>query len=101
MSPAGNVDRSAAAPATAADHRQGDYYLRMLTRDSREIEGRIDSYRATLARYQANGDADNARWVRRQIRLAQQDRHIVERMIDNLRRRFTLCDQGEVFLGFP
>ena len=69
---------------------------RMLTRDSREIERRIGSYQAAMARYEARGDADYARWVRRQIRIEQQDRQILEWMTDNLRRRFTLRDQDEV-----
>ena len=93
--PAGNVHRSSAAPA-AAEQRQADYYLRKLTRHSQEIERRISSYEAAMARYAANGDAGYARWVRRQIRIERQVRQVLERMIDNLRRRFTLCDQGKV-----
>ena len=90
--PAGNIDRSAAAPVNAADQRQADYYLRALTRISREIERRIGSYQAAMARYKASGDADYARWLRRQIRIEQRDRHILERMIDNLQRRFAPRD---------
>jgi hypothetical protein len=96
--PAGNIDRSAAAPVNAADQRQADYYLRALTRISREIERRIGSYQAAMARYKASGDTDYARWVRRQIRIKQRERHIVERMIDNLQRRFApRDDDGAVY----
>jgi hypothetical protein len=49
-----------------------------------------------MAGYQANYDAGHARWVRRQIRIEQQDQQVHERMIDNLRRRFSRRDQGEV-----
>jgi len=94
--PAGNIDRCAATPVMAGDQRQADYYLRALTRSSREIERRIASYQAAMARYEASGDADYARCVRRQIRIEQQDRYILERMIDNLRRRFAPRDHGAV-----
>jgi hypothetical protein len=80
------VDRP--APAATADHRQADYFLRLLTDHYRLVEQRIDEYQREIAIVEAAGDGDRARSCRRKMRTDERERRAVRRLIDNLRRRF-------------
>ena len=93
--PGANDDHAAAAPATA-DRRQADYFLRLLTQGCRRIDHQIDKYRRAITSSEARGDVDYAQGVWGMIRIEEQDRQILEGLIDRLRRRFVLRATGEV-----
>jgi hypothetical protein len=93
--PAGDVECPAAAPETA-DHRQADYFLRLLTQSRRLNDHRIGEYHKAIARAGADGDAEGASAFRRMVRIEEQDRRTVDGLIENLRRRFALRAPGEV-----
>jgi hypothetical protein len=89
-----NIGRFAAGPIMSADERQAGYFLRALVRNSQEIGRRVGSYQAAMAHYEAGGGDDYARRLRRQIRVEQQEQHIVEQMIGNLQHRFVAFDEA-------
>jgi len=93
--PAGAVDDSAAAPETA-DHRQAAYFLRLLTQSRRLSDDRINKYSRAVAGFEANGDAEGAAGFRRRLRTEERDRQVVDRMIENLHRRFPLRTPDEI-----
>lgn len=93
--PAGDVDSSAAASETA-DHRQAEYFLRLLAQSRRLADHRIDRYRKAIATAEANGDVDGAIGFRRVARIEEQDRQTLDSLIENLRRRFPLGVSSEV-----
>jgi hypothetical protein len=93
--PAANVDHSAAAQGTA-DHRQAEYFVRLLTQSRQLIDHRIDRYQRAIAISEASGDVENVRGFRRMTRIEKADRQIVEALIDQLERRFPRLASGDV-----
>ncbi|OBI03818.1 hypothetical protein A5714_03990 [Mycobacterium sp. E2462] len=76
------------APPDDADHRQADYFVRLLAQRRRLIDQRIDSYHRAIAAADAKGDADAAAGFRRLTRIEEQDVQALDTMIDKLHRRF-------------
>jgi hypothetical protein len=76
------------ADADTADQSQAVYYHRMLSEFCLEIDQRVASYHAMLARYERTGNRDDIRRVWRMIRAEERQRQTLDRMIDKLRRRF-------------
>ena len=85
--PVGDVD-SCSAGAAMADHRQADYFLRLLAQSRRLSEHRIEQYHKAIAAFEANGDVEGAASFRRMVCSEEQDRETLDGLIDNLRRRF-------------
>ncbi|BBY00388.1 hypothetical protein ACKUT9_05830 [Mycobacterium seoulense] len=81
------ADVDPAAP-DAADHRQADYFLRVLSQNRRLTAQRIDDYQRAIAAAQANGDVDTVSSLRRIARIEEQDRDNLDRMLEKLRSRF-------------
>lgn len=81
------ADPAASVP-DAADHRQADYFLQLLTGRRRLVEQRIDEYQKAILNFEAGGDADAACNFRRMMRIEEQDRRTLDGMIDKLCRRF-------------
>lgn len=94
--PAANFDDSAAARATVAEHGQTDYFLGLLTQICRRINHRVDKHQRASAIAEASGHADYACGARRMARIEDEDRQIIEGIIDHLQRGFPLCAPGEV-----
>ncbi len=96
------VDRPTSAadtPATlweTADHRQADYFVRLLTQNRRLVDHRIEEYQKAIATSEANGDIEAACSFRRMTRIEEQDRQTLDGMIEQLRRRFPRQPPGEV-----
>ena len=84
-----------AAPATA-DHRQAEYFVRLLTQRRQLIDQRIDNYQRAIVIAEASGDTENVRGFRRMAGIEEQDRQTVRDLIENLRRRFPARAPGEV-----
>jgi hypothetical protein len=93
--PVGDAGSSDAAPAMA-DHRQADYFLRLLAQSRRLSEHRIDQYHKAIAAFEANGDAEGAASFRRMVCSEEQDRQTLEGLIENLRLRFASSAPSEV-----
>lgn len=91
---AGDVD-PAATVADTADHLQADYFMRLLIQSRRLVDHRIDEYQKAIATAETNGDVDAADSFRRMTRIEEQDRQILDHMIEKLRRRFPRRAQGE------
>ena len=93
--PAGDVDSSAAASETA-DHRQAEYFLRLLTQSRRLSDHRVDRYHKAIATFEADGDVEGAASFRRMAHIEEQDRQSLDSLIENLRLRFPLGAPSEV-----
>jgi hypothetical protein len=93
--PVGDVDSSTAAPETA-DHRQAEYFLRLLTQSRVLSDHRMDRYHKAIATFEANGDGEGAASFRRMASIEEQDRQTLDSLIENLRRRFPLRAPSEV-----
>jgi hypothetical protein len=85
---------TAAAPATA-DHRQAEYFVRLLTQSRQQIDQRIDNYQRAIAISEASGETENVRGFRHMARIEEQDRQTVGDLIENLQRRFAVRAPGE------
>ena len=94
--PAVEVERSAAEPAGESDHRQADYFLRLLTQRRQRVEDRINKYRRAIATAEASGAVDYAGAYRRKMRIEEEDRQILEGLIGRLQRRFAVPIRGQV-----
>ncbi|HZE14659.1 MAG TPA: hypothetical protein VE197_02525 [Mycobacterium sp.] len=94
--PAVEVERSAAEPAGESDHRQADYFLRLLTQRRQRVEDRINKYRRAIATAEASGAVDYAGAYRRKMRIEEEDWRILEGLIDRLQQRFAVPAPGEV-----
>ena len=90
-----DVDFSAAMSETA-DHRQADYFLRLLTQNRRLIDRRIDEYQKAIATSEANGDVEGTCGFRRTAHLEEQDRQTLDGLIENLHRRFPRRAPGKI-----
>ena len=93
--PAANVDHSAAAQGTA-DHRQAEYFVRLLTESRQLIDRRIDKYHRAIAICEASGDIDDVRRLWRMKSVEEKERQVLVELIDRLERRFVLRASGEV-----
>jgi len=93
--PAVGVDRFAAA-AEQADYLQAAYFLSVLTQSRQINDHRIDKYQRGIAASVADGDMERAASFRRLLRIEERDRQALERMIDNLNRRFPSGAPDEV-----
>jgi hypothetical protein len=93
--PAGDVEGPAAAAETA-DYLQAEYFMRLLAQSRRHSDHRIGEFQKAIAVAEAAGDTEGASCMRRQARIAEQDRHTIDGLIDNLRRRFPLRVPGGV-----
>jgi hypothetical protein len=85
--PGANAEFPAAA-AAAADHRQADYFRRVLAQSRRHIDHRLGEYQKAIATAEAAGDAEGAGSLRRMARAEEQERQTLEGLIDKLQRRF-------------
>lgn len=82
-----DVTLSAAAVETA-DHRQADYFRRILVQSRRQIDHRLGEYQKAIAVAEAAGDAEGAGSLRRMARGEERERDALDGMIENLQRRF-------------
>ncbi len=92
---AGDVEPLAAVRETA-DHLQADYFLRLLTQSRRLVDHRIDEYAEAIAAADTSGDVEAARNLRRMASAEEQERRVLDDMIEKLRRRFPGRTPGEV-----
>lgn len=79
--------RTYAAGGTA-DHRQAEYFLDLLLQRRRLTDERIAEYRRAGVAAQNSGDAERAYGLRRLAHGEEQDRRTLDRLIENLHRRF-------------
>lgn len=92
---AGEADRVARI-AEAADQRQADYFLRLLSQNRRVVEHRIEGYRKAIAGAEATGNTEGAAGLRRMARIEEQEREALTSLIDKLQRRFPAPGTTEV-----
>jgi hypothetical protein len=93
--PTSDVDR-ATAVAAAADLRQADYFLRLLSQNRRLVEHRIEGYHKAIFSAEASGNTEGASGLRRLARVEEQERDTLTGLIEKLRRRFPTRNAGEV-----
>jgi hypothetical protein len=93
--PAASVDHSAGAHGTG-DHRQAEYFVRLLTESRRLIDHRVAKYQRAIALAEADGDVENARALRGVMCVEEKDRQVLSEMIENLERRFRPSAAGAV-----
>jgi hypothetical protein len=84
----GATAESAAAAAATADHRQADYFRRVLVQSRRHIDHRLAEYQKAVATAESAGDAEGAASIRRMARAEEQERKTLDCLIDKLQRRF-------------
>jgi len=84
----GATAESAAVAAATADHRQAEYFRRVLIQSRRHIEHRLGDYQKAIATAEAAGDAEGAGTLRRMARAEEQERKTLDGLIDKLQRRF-------------
>lgn len=83
-----NGELRRARPQLDADHRQADYFLRLLTQGCVLIERQIDRYQKAIAVAEGSGAVDHSRRLRRVMRVEQQEQQKLKGMIDRLQHRF-------------
>ncbi len=88
MTQLASEDEIAGSGAEAADRRQAQYFLGMLSWSCVEVDRRIAKYEAAMASYEARGRVDDSRRCRRLVRAEERDRQELEWMIAALQRRF-------------
>jgi trans-aconitate methyltransferase len=93
--PAGEVESPTAAHETA-DHLQAEYFLRVLAQSRHHVDHRIGKYEKAIAAAEAAFDTEGASGLRRMVCAEEQDRQTLDRLIENLRRRFPVRAPGEV-----
>jgi hypothetical protein len=94
--PAASVARFAAVPDAAADHRQADYFLRLLNERCQLVEHRINRFRRAIALAEAGRATDHADALRRTMRIEEQDRQTLQGLIAGLQRRFAVGAEAAV-----
>jgi hypothetical protein len=92
---AARVELPPAAPDTA-DERQAEYLVGLLIQNRRQIEQRLDKHHRSIVRSETEGDSEGVAALRQLIRIEEQDRQTVDRMIENLQRRFRVRAPAEV-----
>lgn len=85
----------------AADHRQADYFMRVLSQSRRLIDQRIDEYHRAIAAAHTNGDVETANSLRRIARVEEQDRQTLDGMLEKLHRRFPRRSPGALSADAP
>lgn len=93
--PAAHADYTADAQ-TEVDYGQVDYFLGLLTQICRRVNYRIDAYQRGGTRPEAGGYVDYDRGFQGMACIEEQDRRMLEGLIDRLQRRSTPQDRGEV-----
>jgi hypothetical protein len=81
------ADPRSGQPSAAGDQREADYLLHLLSQGLRRIDDRIERYKRLTAIFEAGDNVDYARTFGR-LRLLEDDRQILEGLIDDLLRRF-------------
>ncbi|OBI55974.1 hypothetical protein A5705_22760 [Mycobacterium sp. E787] len=81
-------DVMSAAAVETADHRQADYFRRLLAQSRRHIDHRLGEYQKAIVTAEAAGDAEGAGSLRRMARAEEQDRRTLDDLLENLQRRF-------------
>lgn len=76
------------AAVETADHRQADYFRRILVQTGRQIDHRLGEYQKAIAAAVAAGDPEGAATLRRMARGEERERQALDGMIENLQRRF-------------
>jgi hypothetical protein len=84
------------APATAADYGHTERVLNMLAQICRILNNRIDKYQRARVISEASGQSDYACGARRMARIEEEERRILEGIIDHLQRRSPLSASGKV-----
>jgi hypothetical protein len=79
-----------------ADHLQAEYFLRLLVQNRQQVDRRLGKYQKAIAAAQAAGDTEGARSLRRMACAEERDGHTLDRLVENLRRRFPGRAPGEV-----
>jgi len=92
--PAVDAGQSAAAPAVDADHRQAEYFLRLLAENCLDIDQQIDRYQKAIAIAEASGATEHGGRLQSAMRAEQQERQTLTELIDALQRRFPLARFG-------
>lgn len=85
--PAADATFSMSAVGTA-DHRQAEYFLGLLAQSRRLSEHRIDQYRKAIAVCETNGDVEGSANYRHLICGEEQDRQMLDGLIEKLHGRF-------------
>ena len=80
--------RRGGKPTEAAGPREADYLVRMLNQILRRIDDRIERYLRLITIFEASDNVEYARTFRRLRLLEEEDRQILEGLIDDLLRRF-------------
>jgi hypothetical protein len=80
--------RRGGKPTEAADPCGADYLVRLLNQILRRIDDRIERYMRLTTIFEASDNVDYARTFGRLRLLEEQDREILEGLIDDLMRRF-------------
>jgi hypothetical protein len=92
--PAGDAESSATAHETA-DQLQAEYFLRLLAQNRHHVDHRIGKCQKAIAAAEAAGDTEGANGLRRMASAEEQDRQTLDRLIENLRRRYPARAPGE------
>ena len=80
--------RRGGKPTEAAHPREADYLVRLLNQILRRIDDRIERYLRLITIFEASDNVEYARTFRRLRLLEEEDRQILEGLIDDLMRRF-------------
>ncbi len=78
-----------------ADHRQAEYFLRLLVQNRHHVDHRIGACQKAIALAEAAGDAEGASGLRHVACAEEQERQTLDRLIENLRRRFPARAPGQ------
>jgi hypothetical protein len=93
--PSAGID-AATTVAEAADLRQADYFLRLLTQNRRIVEHRIEGFRKAIAGAEVSGNTEGVSGLRRMARTEEQEREALNGLIENLHRRFPGRSTAEI-----
>lgn len=80
--------RAGATRRPDADHRQAAHYIAVLNQHLRRIDRRIVKCLDAIASSVTAGDIDNIHGFRSLLKIEQQERRLVEGLLENLRSRF-------------
>ncbi|OBA81321.1 hypothetical protein A9W99_14095 [Mycobacterium sp. 1164966.3] len=80
-------------PAAQTDEVDSQYFLRLLYQICRRTNLRIDMYQRGIAVATARGDVGYACAFRHLTQIEEQDRQILQDLIDTLQRRFPPSDE--------
>jgi hypothetical protein len=92
---AAHVHQGGPPAAATPDQRQADYFLQLLLQSRHEIDQQIDRRRRAIADAEARRDLGWAGRLRRLMLLDEQERQVLDRLIDDLQRRFPHCRLGD------